>query len=186
MILSEEGDSSMGDCYQSNYHLSDQYLLSKYSNMSDIPYYNGIHPDSGYPLFFNGHTLLNWAIFSMPRHPFLKATLINIVDVIKSEYKQKSILMITKWDVKFKHVLCTTNFILTYTLRKMLIDKLLSSKEIPRVCTHDFRQYKGKAKAVWTGGDPTHYRKVRSNQSSFHKPVDADFIFVLLLFEPYR
>ena len=158
-IIAEEGASSLGDCYVTNYHLSDSYVLQMHPNLTDIPYFHGYHADSKYPMFFHGNTLVNWAIFSAPRHKLFEHVLRNIVEIITSDYLRKNLVMMTKWDVKWKQVMCSTNFVVTYTLRELLIEGL-EPEYMPRVCRHDYAEYKGKAKAIWTGGDPTHYMKV--------------------------
>jgi len=57
---------------------------------------------------------------------------------------------------------------MTYTLRELLVDGLTfvdsptgnsNSKYVPRICLHDFKQYGGKCKAIWTGNNPDHYAK---------------------------
>ena len=120
------------------------------------------------PLFFHGNTLINWCIFAAPRHPLFQRTLSNVVDVIRSQYLGKSHLHVAKWEPKHKIGLCSTMFIMTYTLREMLVDGSYSSSGtatsndsewMPRISVRDFREYGGKCKAIWTGGNPNHYAK---------------------------
>jgi hypothetical protein len=171
LVLSEEGASSLGDCYSSTYRLSDQVAArllpgSIATNASYLsPYFDGYA--GAVPLFFHGHTLVNWGLFAAPHHPLFLELLANIVEVIRSEYEHTPVVMTTKWDVRWKAVMCSTNFILTYTLRDMLLRGRISDDLLPRVLTRDFAVYRGKAKAIWTGGDPTHYMKVGWVSSSF-------------------
>ena len=47
------------------------------------------------------------------------------------------------------------------SVRELLLDN--APGFTPRVCGVDFKEYGGKCKAIWTGNDPTHYRKILTN-----------------------
>lgn len=94
------------------------------------------------PLFFHGNTLVNWAIFAAPRHPVFLRTMRNIVEIVRSVYHRTSVIHLTRWDVKFKTLFCTTNFVLTYSVRELELQGSLSREEVPRISEHNFRQYK--------------------------------------------
>ena len=46
LIMSEEGASSMGDCYAPTYHLSDTRTYFTYPNYSNAAHYTGMSTDS--------------------------------------------------------------------------------------------------------------------------------------------
>lgn len=159
LIMSEEGASSLGDCYLPSYHLSEKFVMDKYPNLTFAPLYHGVDTETGYPKFFHGNTLVNWGIFIKPRHPLILRTLHNIVEILRSEYLRKTVMMITRFDVRWKLVMCSTNFVLTYTLREMILDDPTGTP-LPRISVNNFAQYGGRVKAIWTGGDKDHYMKV--------------------------
>lgn len=143
MVLSEEGPSSLGECYAPSYHLSDLSTFSDqrfghnataaqfYSPPALVPQEDlsismqnsnnsssggndtkpltakqittsGVHLGPVYPLFFHGNTLVNWGLFVKPRHPLLLRTLRHIVEVISSEYSRNTVLLIARWDIRWK------------------------------------------------------------------------------------
>lgn len=168
--MSEEGSSSLGDCYIPSYHLSEQYTYGMYvkdRNNISAPHFNGIKENDkeNVTVFFNDHTLVNWGMFAAPRHPLFKATLTNIVDIITTEYLRQSVVHMTRWDKKWKQVMCTTGFVLTYTLRELELQTALLAEDIPRILSNNFKIYKGNVKAFWTGGDSSHYMKLMIRQN---------------------
>lgn len=170
LIMSEEGANGFGQCYESDFHLSDAAVSKR--NKSEIAavdsqYFHGFD-DKGFPIFFHGHTLVNWGIFIAPRHPLMLETLKNIVAVVKAEFSHKSVVHFTRWDPPHKLGLCSTTFTLTYTLRDLLLTGYFLNASVnhllPRVSVSDYKEYGGKCKAIWTGGDPNHYaKKMKSN-----------------------
>jgi hypothetical protein len=209
MILSEEGPSSLGECYVPSYHLSDASTFSPQrfgANATRAPFYSppalvpqedlgvsldsnssggtaaaaktltaamitktGVHVGPVYPLFFHGNTLVNWGLFVKARHPALLRTLHNIVEVIASEYSRRTVLQIARWDIKWKLVMCATNFVMTNTLREMALengDEFQASK--PRIVQNNFAMYRGRVKAIWTGNDPSHYMKLMTREGGPH------------------
>jgi hypothetical protein len=164
--MSEEGASSLGPCYVNTYHLSEYATFQKYTNYSSAPFYSHIASDSEYPQFFHGHTLVNWGIFVKPRHPLIYNVLHNIVDIIRSEYSRETVLFMARWDVRWKLVMCSTNFVMTYTLRNMILED--PTMPLPRISVNNFREYGGRVKAIWTGGDPNHYMKAMQRKGGPH------------------
>lgn len=183
LIMSEEGASSLGDCYIPSFHLSDAFTyLTYFKSRAITTHSTGPSPSSpvsaaalpaltstaphfhmikdNVPVFFHGNTLVNWGIFTAPRHPLFAATLTNIVHILSTEYHRQSVVHMTRWDAKWKQVMCSTGFVLTYTLRELELQQALAKEEIPRICTNNYKQYKGNVKAFWTGGDKDHYMKL--------------------------
>ena len=129
--MSEEGPTSYGPCYLPSFHLSEQSTFSnerfgfnatKADFYSPNPNSNVSDPDNpAYPLYFHGNTLINWAIFIKPRHPLLRRVIDNIVVIITAEYNRFSVLSLSRWDVNWKILFCSTVFVMTYTLREMLL-----------------------------------------------------------------
>eukprot|EP01031_Cornospumella_fuschlensis_P028662 gene28662-34604_t len=184
LIMSEEGASSLGDCYLPSFHLSDSYTYQTYFQPHTPPAsgntpspYNAAHYNElkgQVPVFFHGHTLINWGIFTAPRHPLFFQVLHNIVDIMTSEYMRQSVVHISRWDPRWKAVMCTTGFTLTYTLRELELKNALGNHtaldtaSIPRICHFNFKQYGGNVKAFWTGGDSSHYMKHMQKNKNLH------------------
>lgn len=168
--MSEEGSSSLGDCYIPTFHLSDQYTYLTYiqPNASvSAPHYNGVK-DGNRPVFFHGNTLINWGMLAMPRHPLFLHTLTNIVNIVHTEYTRQSVVHMSRWDKRWKQVMCTTGFVLTFTLRELELQGVLAEEEVPRIMSMNFREYKGNVKAFSTRDDPTHYWKVMERKGGPH------------------
>jgi hypothetical protein len=168
LIMSEEGSSSLGDCYNPNYHLSDSATFQLHVNYSAAPHFHGIHVESKLPMFFHDHTLINWAMFAAPRHPVFARTLTNIVEIVRSEYIRRSVVHFSRWDKRWKYVMCTTGFVLTYSLREMELEGSIPMALMPRISVSNFRQYGGNVKAIWTGADPDHYMKAMVKRANLH------------------
>jgi len=159
LVLSEEGPSSMGDCYIPTYHLSDTNTYFTYAhNVTLAQHYTGVGRD-GQPQFFHGNTIINWAMFAAPRHPVYLRALQNAVEIVKSMYTRQSVVHMNRWDVKFKPIFCTTGFVLTYSIRELELEGALSPEMIPRISVNNFKEYGGNVKAISTQNDPGHYRK---------------------------
>ena len=195
LIMSEEGSNGFGACYVADFHLSDSSVSKTDKNIMesmDPAYFHG-YRENGVPQFFHGHTLVNWGLFVAPRHPLMEKTLNNSVNVILAEYTRKSVLHITRWDSPHKVGLCATMFIMTYTLRDLLLTRyfdgefnmfsnesrvdrmsgitnaMVSGKRmLPRILVADYRIYGGKCKAIWTGADPNHYTKKMKTNPHLH------------------
>ena len=158
LVLSEEGASSMGDCYVPTFHLSDTHTYFTYGhNVTKAKHYTGKGDEV--PEFFHGNTLINWAMFAAPRHPLYHRALQNIVEIIKSMYLHHSVVHLTRWDVKFKPIFCTTGFVLTYSVRELELENSMPADWLPRISTNNFREYGGNVKAISTQKDPSHYRQ---------------------------
>jgi ribosomal protein L44E len=165
LVLSEEGPSSMGDCYSPTYHLSDTHTYFTYAhNVTAAPHYTG-DKEAQQPQFFHGNTIINWAMFAAPRHPVYLRALQNIVEIVKSMYLRQSVVHLNRWDVKFKPIFCTTGFVLTYSIRELELEGALSPAEVPRISVNNFREYGGNVKAISTQNDPSHYRKQLKNHA---------------------
>lgn len=192
--MSEEGASSLGHCYVPSYHLSDLFVRDHYFQQCGASLDKQLlHLDgtdsSGVPIFFHGHTLINWAMFVAPRHPVLGRSLQNIVELVRSQFLHQSLLVITPWDKRvrnWKQVMCTTGFTLTYTVREMELEYalpdtdraassgcvknkdslfILKKEDMPRISLNNFKEYHGNVKAIWTGGDQSHYMKAMNRKN---------------------
>ena len=197
--MSEEGSSSLGDCYIPTYvsirfsqkcfffnfkyilipsyyskkHLSDASTFIRYPNFSQALHYHGVDEKTNLPIFFHDHTLINWAIFISPRyvqvyvmyvsvllyinvypyiahtytnddsHPVLLRTLHHIVEILRSEYLRKSFIHFARWEPRWKYVMCSTGFVLTYTVRELELENSLPSEYYPRISVNNFKEYKG-------------------------------------------
>ena len=83
----------------------DQMILSWEKNFLE-PCYKATYHLHSTVKYYDGHTLIQWIILTSPQHLFLEKTLVNIVDVIKSVYKRKSVLL--PHITSFHMILCTT------------------------------------------------------------------------------
>ena len=175
MVMTEEGASSLGECYVPSFHLSDKATFAKYdfdrikARIDDTPYFHKFSNISKYPEFFHGNTLVNWGIFVRPRHPVIRQTIFNIIEILRAEYYRPSVIAMARWDIKWKMVMCTTNFVMTMTLREMLLEhtifKRMNNSWIPKIHTNNFAIFGGRVKAIWTGNDPHHYMKLMVRKS---------------------
>lgn len=172
--MSEEGSSSLGFCYIPQYSLNEIYSYQLYPNYTSCPHFHGMkanpmNSSQQLPVFFHDHTLINWGIFTKPRHILFKETLTHIVEIIRSEYHRMSVVHMTRWDKRWKMVMCSTGFVLTYTVRDLELQGVFhNTLTAPRILQHNFRQYGGNVKAFWTGGDPNHYMKAMSRKNGPH------------------
>ena len=108
-------------------------------------------------------------MFVKARHPLLLRTLRNIVDVIASEYSRRTVLQMARWDIKWKLVMCATNYVMTNTLREMALENGDEFKAAaPRILQNNFGLYRGRVKAIWTGNDPSHYMKLMTREGGPH------------------
>ena len=149
----------MGDCYVPTFHLSDVHTYYTYAdNLTLAKHYTGVDTENQ-PQFFHGNTIINWAMFAAPRHPVYLHALTNIVEIIKSMYIRQSVIHMTRWDVKFKPIFCSTGFVLTYSIRELELLNKLNTDDIPRISINNFKEYNGNVKAISTQNDPEHYRK---------------------------
>eukprot|EP01038_Epipyxis_sp_PR26KG_P008204 gene8204-11099_t len=184
LIMSEEGASSLGDCYLPSHHLSEVATYERYKhNVSFAKHFDGIDNATNLPLFFHGNTLINWAIFIMPRHPLMHKVISNIAEIIKFEYLQISVILMTRWDLKWKQVMCSTGFVLTYSTRQMELENSVPIDYFPRMCNRNFKIYQGNFKAISTAGDQTHYMKLMQRKNI---PLLKSYnSFNMTLFLPY-
>jgi len=177
LILSEEG-LPYEECYHPLFKLSNEYTFNKRfkdynQTITSITknYIHGYDQSKGYPLFFHGNQIINWALFAAPKSILFKRTLENIVDLVFHEYNREVITIMTRHTARFRLLLCSTGYILGTTLRELLLEGNHNIQ--PRFSTsHDFRQYGGVCKAIWTGNDHTNYRKTmqtRKGHDILHK-----------------
>ena len=137
MILSWE-NNFLKPCYKKAYHLH-----------STVKYYDG-------------HTIIQWIMLTSPQHFILKKTLANLVDIIKSIYKKKSVLLprITT----FHMVLCTTGpHLFSNTIRNIVNSNSSEFKGI-RFDGFDYKDLGGIFK--WDSGPegPEYYVNILKNK----------------------
>lgn len=163
LLMSEEGSSSLGDCYNPNYHLSDVATFQAYPNYTSAMHFDGINKDN-VPMFFHDHTLVNWGIFIAPRHPILERTLRNVVEIIRAEYIRRSVIHFARWEPRWKFVMCSTGFVLTYSTREIELENSIPASMMPKISVNNFHEHGGNVKAIWTGADPNHYMKAMNRK----------------------
>lgn len=174
LIVSEEG-SNFHECYIPSYPLSNNFTFTRFgtnirpstnvaagNTPSSNLYVTGLHPETGHPVFFDGKFIVQWAIIAAPLNALFHRTLSNIVDLMVRDYFRETVILLHKHTHRMLQLLCTTNYVFTSSLRQLLLESGASGQAsvAPRVLHDDWREYKGKCKAIWTGSDPTHYRKI--------------------------
>ena len=171
LIVSEEG-SQFHECYIPSYHLSNNFTFSHYgtaitpsttvSTPTSNLYITGKHPETGHPVFFDGKFIVQWAIIAAPLNALFSRTLANIVDLMVKDYFRETVILLHRHTHRMLQLLCTTNYVFTSSLRQLLLEGAVSGQVLvaPRILHDDWKEYKGKCKAIWTGSDPTHYRKI--------------------------
>ena len=94
-------------------------------------------------------------------------TLKNIVAVIKAEFSHKSVVHFTRWDPPQNLDSAPQPYFDVHSARLTANGYFLNASVnhlLPRVSVSDYKEYGGKCKAIWTGGDPNHYaKKMKSN-----------------------
>jgi mannosyltransferase OCH1-like enzyme len=170
LIVSEEG-SNFHECYIPSYPLSSNSTFTKYKYGTDLtagngvdaakpnPYISGKHPETGHPIFFDGKFIVQWAIIAAPGNLLFHRTLANLIDLLYRDYLRETVILLHRHTHRMLQLLCTTNYVFTHTLRQLLIEGSQGGAIVkPRVLHDDWREYKGKCKAIHTGFDPNHYR----------------------------
>jgi hypothetical protein len=137
MILSMES-KGVGNCFHPSYKLSAKYV--------EMAYNTTLHN-----YLFNGKTLLNWAMFSSPRHPYLYAIMEAMVDVVRSSYLGKRVFYSTKgrkeWRTWYEVICGTGPKLVTSALRDMIAaGKNSQWRESVRIADTGFG---GQFKATW-------------------------------------
>jgi mannosyltransferase OCH1-like enzyme len=149
IILTKEPNEYQDECYKNDFHLSDTSLIKTFNSSS---YVKGIN---------DGRTLASWAIFSEPRHPIIKRTLENIVELLKLEYLRQSALKLQYFDMKWKRVMCTTGpTVLAVSAKQVFLETGKKNQTMPGRCRieqRDFAQYGGKFKFRKNVTDRSHY-----------------------------
>ena len=166
LIVSQEG-SNYHECWIPTYPLSDNSTFSKFGKSvapasAAAAYVSGSNPETGNPIFFDGKFIVQWAIIAAPSSALFHRTLGYIVDLLIRDYFRETVILLRKHTHRMLQLLCTTNYVFTASLRQLVLEGSASGVTLvrPRVLHDDWREYKGKCKAIWTGNDPTHYRKI--------------------------
>ena len=150
IILSVERNG-LNPCYKETYHL---HSTNKYHN---------------------DRVIIQWIMLTSPHHLFLEKTLINVVDVIKSMYKGKSVLL--PHINSFHMLMCTTGPCMFSNTIKNIMNS--SSIELKGV-RFDGRDYRGLGGVFKWGPDgPDHYVHLLKNKHVKilrHYENDDDFI----------
>ena len=135
MILSVERNA-LNPCYKESYHL---------------------HTTKGY---HNDRVIIQWIMLTSPQHLFLEKTLINVVDVIKSVYKGKSVLL--PHINSFHMVMCTTGPCMwSNTIKNVMNSSTIELKGV----RFDGRDYRGLGGIFKWGPDgPDHYANHLKNK----------------------
>lgn len=88
LIVSYEKNGFNADtCYVPRFHLSDFRTKKRYGHSFAMDV-KGAKPVE----IFYTRILLNWAILSAPRHPVIIRTIENLVEIIRSDYLQETLL----------------------------------------------------------------------------------------------
>lgn len=113
LILTREPNAYTDECYIDSFSMSDTSLAERFPPKVRVQEING------------GRTLVSWAVFAEPKHPFIRRTLENIVELIRLEYLRKSALKLRYYDHKWKIVMCTTGpTVLTVSVKQVLLEQV--------------------------------------------------------------
>lgn len=150
IILTKEPNAYSDECYRDSFHMSDASLVRRFPVKNRVQDING------------GRTLVSWAVFAAPRHPFIVKTLSNIVELIRLEYLRQSALKLRYYDHKWKVVMCTTGpTVLTVSVKQVLLEhpelapgqgQMSSSSSGVRIEKRDFADYGGVFKLARANG----------------------------------
>jgi hypothetical protein len=147
IILTKEPNAYSDECYKDHFHLSDTALIKQHNSSSTVKNVN------------EGRTLASWAIFSEPRHPIIKRTLINIVELLRLEYLRQSALKLQFYDMRWKRVMCTTGpIVLTISTKQFFLEEK-DAKIVARcrIEKRDFAAFGGQFKFRKNETDRSHY-----------------------------
>jgi mannosyltransferase OCH1-like enzyme len=152
MIVTKERNQFNADtCYIPRYHLSNLHTFrNETARRMNI---------------FSGHILPNWAMISAPRHAFLKRSMENIVEIIRYEYFQESVLRHLKGAYRWSAIMCSTGpSMMTASSREIVIENPIGLNY--KVAGMDFKDYGGKFKAVSVKvrDDPNHYMNMHKKK----------------------
>ena len=127
--------------------MSDEFLIRKYQSTTKVTDVNG------------GHTLASWGIISSPRHPFIRRTLENIVELIKYEYLRKTYLKLQYFDMKWMVVMCITGpLVLTASVKEVILENYDNKRSLNyRIENRDFASYGGNYKVSRKQAGTSHY-----------------------------
>ena len=167
IILTKEPNAYSDECYKDHFYLSDTALIKQYNSTSSVKHVN------------EGRTLASWAIFSEPRHPIIKKTLSNIVELLRLEYLQQSALKLQFYDMRWKRVMCTTGpIVLTVSTKQFLLEEQ-DKKTLARcrIEKRDFAEFGGQFKFRKNVTDRSHYMFSMQYDlvlllRSYHRPKD--------------
>ena len=114
--------------------------------------------------------MLQWMIFSAPHHPFLAQTLTNVVAVIKSIYKGKSVLL-TNLSQKKNAMICATGpVVFTHSIRQ-IISTAPNDTLGYRSAGVDYGGIKAQFKAAWS--NDAHYTSLMNEGVPLLKSLES-------------
>lgn len=135
IILTKEPGAYIDECYRDSYPLS--YASLSLLNPTSKDRVHQIH---------GGRTISNWAIFSEPKHPFLRRALENLVDLVRLEYLRQSALKLPYFAFRWKCVMCVTGpAMLTISIKQMMLDSNVTYSGV-RIEKRDFGEFGGSFK----------------------------------------
>ena len=135
LLLSEETNEYISDCYKPDSELSESFLQAKYNANK-----------------FEHNQFINWGMFVSAKNEVFKQIIMNAVEIIRREYLRTPITLVLTSDLRFKVILCTTGpGLLSSTLRKMILEhennRSVSMNAFPlRSVPQDFKMYGGSYK----------------------------------------
>ena len=148
---------------------SDKFILSCERNPM-FACYLPTYPLGQSPVLYNNRAMLQWMIFSAPQHPFLAQTLTNVVAVIKSIYKGKSVLL-TNLSQKKNAMICATGpVVFTHSIRQ-IISTAPNDTLGYRSAGVDYGGIKAQFKAAWS--NDAHYTSLMNDGVPLLKSLES-------------
>lgn len=94
LVLTWEKNRDQNACFVPHYKLSKSCLNERFNRTTQN--------------FIGGQILVQWAIAAIPRHELLKRALETVVDAVRSQYLQRPIVSVGRYDSGAKWIFCTT------------------------------------------------------------------------------
>lgn len=155
LILSHEPHAYFDDCYIEGYHLTHP-IITNHTGFEDWAYVYG------------NRILINWAMFSIPRHPYILRVLTNLVEIIRLEYLTKEIIWMTKHHPRWKLVHCATGpRLLTATIHEIWAESNQTELDI-RMVSKDFKTFGGEFTTRDYSIESKHYML---QMNKYHTPL---------------
>ena len=162
LILAEEPSKAKDECYKDWHHLSDAGTRRRLNATQST----AMGPKS----------LANWGMLAAPKHPVIRRTLENVVEMVRLEYLRQSALKLSSHAYRWKIIMCVTGpAALTVSTREALLEQ--PGMPGVRFEKRDFVDYGGRFK-IWAPDATT------PAQSHYMLKMQRDHLHLLHSYRP--